>query len=172
MAFPAILIREEPSERRREDRWRVRLGALWLDSGPVGQTLTILDLSTSGFLLETDQQLRAGSHLIVEMPGEVTKVCKTVWNSGKLHGATFSEPLSNTELQVLISSGSVVGPSFGGGAHAALSKQPADPSSEIFDDPSIDDGEKLPVATRLMIIFGTSAALWAIIGVGIWLAFR
>jgi hypothetical protein len=172
LAFPAILIREEPSERRREDRWRVRLGAHWLDSGPVGQSLTILDLSTSGFLLETDQPLRVGSHLIVEMPGEVTKVCKIVWSSGKLHGATFSESLSNAELRDLINSSSVVWPSFGVGTNAAASEQPADLSSKIFDDPRIYEDEKLPVAIRLLITFGTSAALWALIGVGIWLAFR
>lgn len=172
MAIPAILIREEPSERRRGDRWRVRLGARWLDSGPVGQSLTILDLSASGFLLETDQPLSAGSYLIVEMPGEVSKFCKTVWNSGKLHGATFSEPLSETELQDLISSSSVIWPSFCGGTQATSFVKPADPSSVIIYDPRIDEVEKLPFATRMRIIVGVSAALWALIGVGIWLAFR
>ena len=172
MSFPAIIIREESSERRDEDRWRVRLGARWLDNSPEERSLTILDLSTSGFLLETDQPLKAGSFLIVEMPGEVSKICKTVWNSGKLYGATFSEPLSDNELQDLISSSSVVWPSFGGGRPTTSIMQPDDPSSEIFDDPRIDEGEKFPVAIRLIIVVGASAALWGIIGFGIWLAFR
>lgn len=171
MAIPAILFREEPSERRREDRWRVRLGARWLDGDRVGQSLTILDLSNSGFLFETDQPLSVGSHLIVEMPGEVIKICKTSWNSDKVHGATFSESLSDTELQDLISSSSVVWPSFDGGAHSASIIQPAAPSLEIFDDPRIDEAEKFPGAIRLIIIVSASAALWGMIGIGIWLAF-
>jgi len=134
--------------------------------------VTILDLSTSGFLLETDQPLTAGSYLIVEMPGAVSKVCKTVWNSGKLHGATFSEPLSDTDLQVLISSSSVIWPSFGGGTHQTSFVELADPSSKIFDLPPIDEGEKLPFAIRFRIIVGISGSLWALIGVAIWLALR
>lgn len=171
MAIPAILMREESYERRREDRWRVQLGARRLDGRPAAQSLTILDLSTSGVLLATDQPLRAGSCLIVEMPGETSKICKTVWNSGKLHGATFSEPLSQSELHDLVRSSSLAWPSFGSGAHPASSEQPADPLSEIVDDPGVDEGEKLPAAIRMMIIVGTSAAMWATIGVGIWLAF-
>jgi hypothetical protein len=171
LAIPAILFREEPSERRREDRWRVRLVARWLDADPVGQSLTILNLSTSGFLLETDQPLRAGSYLIVEMSGEVTKICRTSWSSGKFHGATFSEPLSDIELQDLTSSSSVVWPLFGGEAHSASIKQPADPTSGNFDSRCIDDNEKFPVAIRLRVIVGASAALWGLVGGGFGLAF-
>lgn len=134
--------------------------------------MTILDLSASGFLVETDQPLKVGSCLIVEMPGEVSKICKTVWNSGKLHGATFSEPLTERELQDLIRLNSVVWPSFGGGAYTASIEQPADPSSEIFDNPHIDEGKRLPGAIRLIIFIGTGLALWTFIGVGIWLLFE
>jgi hypothetical protein len=172
LAIPAILNREEPSERRREDRWRVRLGARWLDSRPAGQSLTILDLSNSGFLFETNQSLSAGSYLIVEMPGGASKFCKTVWNCGKLHGAKFSEPLSERELQDLISSSSVVCPPFGGGTHTTSFVEPADPSLENFEHPRIDEAEKLPFAVRMRIIVGIRAALWGMIGAGIWLTLR
>lgn len=172
MAIPAILIREETNERRLEERWRVRLGARWLDGGPEAQSLTILDLSSSGILLETDQALETGSHLIVEISGEVAKICKIVWASGRLFGATFSEALSDAELQGLISSSSVVWPRFGAGTQAAPIKRPVHPSPEDLDDRRVDEEEKLPVAMRFMIIIGVSAALWALIGVGIWLDFR
>lgn len=168
MAIQAILLRDEPSERRREDRWRVRLGARWLDSGSEARCLTILDLSTSGFLIETDQMLWADSCLIVEMPGEVSKICKTVWKSGKLQGAIFSEPLSEAELQDLIGSSAVVWPLFGRGARTASSVEPVEPSSQIVADPHIDDADKLPVAIRMMIIVGSSAGLWALIGASLW----
>ena len=172
LTIPAILIREEPQDGRREERWRVRLAARWLDSGITAQSLTIHDLSYSGFLLETDQPLKIGSCLVVEMPGDITKICKTVWNSGKLHGATFSKLLSDAELRDLISSSSVIWPTFRVRAPAASIEPPIHPSPEIFDELGSDDGEKFPIAIRLMIIIGTSAALWALIGVGIWVAFR
>lgn len=172
MAIPAILFLEEPSERRREDRWRVRLGARWLDNSPEGQSLTILDLSTSGFRVETDQLLKVGSCLIVEMPGEVNKICKTVWNAGKLHGAMFSEPLSETELQNLIGPSSVVWPSFANGARVVAIDQLAVPSSEILYVQRIGESEKIPVPIRLRIFAGVSAALSALASVGIWLAFK
>jgi hypothetical protein len=171
LSIPAILIREESSERRRDERWRVRLGARWLDCGPDGQALTILDLSTSGFCVEVDQQLKVGSHLIVEMQGGVNKICKTVWNTGKLHGALFSEPLSEIELQDLIASDSAVLPSFGSGVRVVAVDQPAEQSSEIIHDLRTGEGTKRQVAIRLMTFAGVSAALSALAGVGIWLAF-
>jgi hypothetical protein len=172
LAIPAFQIREEPTERRGEDRWRVRIGARWLDSGPAAQSLTIVDLSFSALLLETDQPLVTGSYLNVEMPGEVIEICKTIWNSGRLYGAAFSEPLADDELQDLINPCSVVWPPFGGETRMASSQEPAQSSSEKFDDARFDDVEKLPVAIRLMILVGTSAASWALIGVCIWLIFR
>lgn len=171
MAIPAILIREELHERRREDRWRVRLGARWLDSGPIAQSFTILDLSTSGFCLETDQLLKVGSCLIVEIPGEVTKICKTVWSSGKLHGAKFSEPLIETELQNLIAPSSVAWPSITGEPPAASMAQPAAPSPGTFYGPGIEDDEQRSVASRLMVFVGASTAFSALVGVGFWFAF-
>lgn len=167
----AALIRENPSWRRRDERWRVRLGAQSLDSGPAAQSMTIFDLSSSGLLLETDQPLRTGANLIIEMPGEITKICKTVWNSGKFYGANFSEPLTDAELRNLVNSSSVVWPTFGRSLRAPSINHCADASPKNFDETYIDETEKLPLSVRLMIILGTSAALWAAIGIGVWLTF-
>jgi len=171
LAIPAALSREEPSGRRREERWRVRLGARWLDSRPETQLVTIHDVSPSGLLLETDEPLRTGSHLIIEMPGEITKICKTVWSSGKLRGATFAEPLTDAEMRELINSSPVIWPSFGRGMQPPTLEQSTDTSREISEDYHIDDIEKLPIAARLAIIVGTTIALWALICLGVWLAF-
>lgn len=115
--------------------------------------------------------MKVGSYLIVEMPGEVNKICKTVWNTGKLHGAMFSEPLSEIELQDLIASDSAVSPSFASGVRVVAVEQPAAQSSEIIHDPRMGEGTKRQVAIRLVILAGVSAALSALAGVGIWLAF-
>lgn len=172
MAIPAILFREEPDERRGEERWRVRFGARRLDSNPAAQPLTILDLSSSGILLETEHSLGIDSCLIVEMPGDVTKICKTAWNSGRFYGATFSDPLSDVELRKLISSSCVAWPNFGVGTPPPSIGSLIQTSSNNFDEFRLDKGEKFPVAVRLMIFIGTSVALWALIGLGILLALR
>ncbi len=103
MSISAILTREDPIERRRDERWRVRFGARWLDARLGGRPLSVLDLSASGFLIQIDQALPVGTCIVVEMPDGVCKVCKIAWNSGNYHGAQFSEPLSATELDSLLS---------------------------------------------------------------------
>lgn len=82
-------------------------------------------------------------------------------------GVAFSEPLSEPGLQDLIGLDSVACPSVGVGAQTTSIEQPANSLSEIFDDPYIDVGERLPGAIRLILLFGLSAAIWTIIGFGI-----
>jgi hypothetical protein len=170
--IPAILLREESDDRRGAERWRIRLGARRLDSKNSDQLLTILDLSSTGILLETDQPLGPGTHLIIEMAGDVIKICKTVWNSGKFHGATFSEPLTDAELRDLIGASSVVWPKFREETQAASIEPPSQTLPENLADHRVDKDEKYPAGIRLMIIIGITAALWTLIGVGIWLALR
>ena len=170
MAIPAILFRDELHERRRDERWRIRLGARRLDRDPKGQPLTILDLSSSGFCLETEQPLRTSTYLMVEMPGGLSKFCKTVWCNGTLHGATFSEPLSESELQYLL--GMSASDSLSRDAdpmapprHDALATRP-DPLDLSF----VDESEKLPFALRMRVIAGLCVGLWGLVAGGIWLA--
>jgi len=172
LATPAILLHEESDGRRHEERRRGRLSVRRLDSRPANRSLKILDLSLAGILLETDQPLGIDSYLTLEMPDGVAKICKTVWNNGKFYGATFSEPLTDAELRELISSSSVIWPIFGVGTQPALIEPPIHRSLETTDDPCSDQDEKLPIGVRLMITIGTSAALWTLIGVCIWLALQ
>lgn len=172
MSIRVILVREESSERRVDERWRVRFGAWWLASGSVSQPLTILDLSASGFRIETDQRLKVGSCLIIEMPGKVSKICKIVWNTGLLHGAIFSEPLSKMELQALIALNFAVSPSPASEVCIFAINQPVKRSSGMIHDPRLGEGTKRPGVVRLMIFAGASAALSALAGVGMWLAFE
>ena len=103
MLIPAIMILEKPTERRCGERWRESFSARWLDARPNLQSLSVIDISASGFLIEVDQALMPGTCMIVELPIGVSKICRTVWNSGNYHGAQFSEPLSPAELESLLS---------------------------------------------------------------------
>lgn len=170
MGISATMLREEPLERRRAERWRVRLGALRLDSGPDAQPLSIRDLSSSGFLFETEQPLKAGACLIIEMPGGINKICKTVWNSGRFHGATFSEPLSDTELDDLVSLSNVVRLASGERRSAKSGQATTEPASEQWHEVLDESDVKLPVPARILVIVAVSAALWALIGLAVWFA--
>jgi hypothetical protein len=169
MVSPAIIIREESLDRRSGERWQVKLEARWLGGGPQPATLTILNVSTSGLLIETEEALKVGSCLVVELPDDICKICKTVWTSGKIHGAAFADGLNDEELQHLISSRPVFLPSFGNAGSASNGNLQA-PTSQLEDNHPTDDGEKLPPSTRIAIIVGATTGLWALIGAGTWLA--
>ncbi len=165
MSIPAIMILEKPVERRREKRWRVRFGARQLDARHHAQPLTVIDLSASGFLIEVSQALPVGSCIIVELPKGVSKICKTVWNSGSYHGAQFSEPLSTAELESLLSSSPTIWP-------VILDLDDATDlgsfSQETLDHDADDDGERFSHTTSAWLIAGATAILWALLGFGAW----
>lgn len=170
MTIPAILFEEQPGDNRGAERIRIRFGVSWLDHEPGARELTILDVSQTGFLVETDQPLLAKTSLIVELPNAVCKVCRIVWSSGPFRGAVFSEPLSDIELQELVFE--VRDPfrrlkkvyQFDQGSDRDLPKKLSSDDGEVSED------EKLPFATRLKIILGSAALLWSAIGSVAWVA--
>lgn len=170
MAIPAILFHDEMSEQRREDRWRIRLGARRFDRDSAGQPLTILELSSSGFRLETEQPLRTNTYLIVEMPGGISKFCKTIWRQGTLHGATFSEPLNESELEYLLGMAVSGDPSHYADPSASTHAHVCDVMPEAFDLSFVDESEKLPFVVRMRVIASLCTALWGLVAGGIWLA--
>jgi hypothetical protein len=170
MTIPAILFQAPLKDGRGADRVRVRLGAIWLDQQPYAHELSVLDISISGFLLETGEPLPVKTSFIVELPDGVCKVCRIVWSSGRFRGAVFSEALSEAELQNIIVA-----------SVARLSRpdehiqQGAPSDHDIIDDweprhEAANDDDKLPFAARVRIIFGSAAILWAVAGSLAWSA--
>lgn len=169
LTIPALLIADEPVERRREHRWRIRLGAHWLDCRPAIRPLTILDLSASGFLVEVDGALPVGTCLVVELSDETCKVCKIVWSSGNFHGAEFSDPLSASELQGILHMALVVSLAIGKEEPAAsdigISGEP-----ESFLEPLTEEDAKFPLTTSAMIIAGRTAIIYVLLALSVWFA--
>ena len=164
----ATLIREDLLEPRREPRLCVRLGAQGLDRGANEHPLTIVNLSASGFLLETDQALPHGSSLIIQMPGGVTKICRTVWHEGSRHGALFSEPLNDTELQDLVRAGQMAHSHTVAPGPRSVNRIAVAPGT--VEDPADETTAKLPRAARLLLLLGAGSASWGIIGTAMWQA--
>ena len=163
MSIPALLLRDEPAERRGDERWRVRLGALRADSHDSSPDLTILNVSATGLLLQTEHALPLGVCLIVELPNSVPKFCKVVWSSGRLHGTAFSEPLDPSELQELVVL-SLTKSALAGAGYTGRSQVGA--LLAVDDDVlSPDDAaEALSLVTKARIILGASSLLWVLIG--------
>lgn len=167
MSISAVLIRENSIERRRDERWRVRFGARWLDAGMGARPLSVLDLSASGFLIQIDQALPVGTCIVVEMPDGVCKVCKIAWNSGNYHGAQFSEPLTVEELDSLLSTRLTIWPKLVEPIDAAGIATLA--QAEVVGSEDDFDGS-MPFATSARLIVGAAAILWGLLGAGLWLA--
>jgi hypothetical protein len=164
MSIPTVITLETSAERRRDERWPVCLGARWLDARPDATAVGVVDLSASGFLVQIDRPLKVGTCLIVEMPGGLSKICKTVWNSGTYHGAQFSEPLCTAELQSLVASSlsiRVVKPDTDSGLDLFCQEEGYDAEEEAE--------ERLPFTTSARLIVGATALLWALIGASLWL---
>jgi hypothetical protein len=132
--------------------------------------MTVLDISVSGILIETDLPLPANEALIIELPDGVCKICRVAWGSNRFRGVAFSEPLSETEFQQLVDA-SVAQPSW----HDEHMRQsaPLDHENKVECEPDYEDVngiDKLPLATRARIIFGSAAILWAVFGSLTWSA--
>lgn len=171
MTIPTVSFQTLPGDARGAERVCVQLGAAWLDRQLGAIELTVLDVSASGFLLETDEPLTEKTSFIAELPGGVSKFCRIVWSSGRFRGAKFSEPLSELELQDII-----VGTVEHLSGLDERAPQSIGHSSEKQHHAEqeygeVRDNEKLRFATRARIIFGSAVTLWAMIG-GIILSVR
>lgn len=170
MTIPATLCPIQSGDDRGAERVRIRFGARWLDHEHGAHELTVLDVSTTGFLVDTDQSLPVKTSLIVELPDGVCKTCRIVWSSGQFRGAVFSDPLSDVELQSIVFA--VRDPLRRlKQVYQFESDDEGKPlEADELSDSEVGEDEKLPFATRGKIILGSSAGLWATIAAAVWAA--
>ena len=85
-------------EARGAARRELRLETRGVLEGGAQTNLTAHNISTSGMLVETSQDLSVGERLAIQLPeaGEVT--AEVVWSSDKLFGCRFTQPISAAAL--------------------------------------------------------------------------
>jgi hypothetical protein len=132
-----------------------------------GRPLSVLDLSTSGFLIQIDQTLPVGTCIVVEMPDGACKICKIAWNSGNYHGAQFSEPLTVAELDSLLSTHRTILPKVVEPVDAAAIATMAQ-AQDVGSDADFDG--RMPFVASARLVVGAAAILWVLLGTGLWLA--
>lgn len=68
-----------------------------LASGGSAEIL-VHDISATGLLLESPVELASGEAMTIDLPQAAGTRAKVVWNSGRLYGCQFDEPISSAAL--------------------------------------------------------------------------
>lgn len=143
------------------------------------EDVTILDLSSTGMLIETGAAIAPFDYLEVALPEAEPAQALVLWNSGRYYGCEFKNRLSqavvsaaqlrSAPLTVVDQPPAVPEPAIGPTrsaagnfdrpaiARAAIPSAPGD-----FGEPAFDR-EKAPLGVRLRVIFGSAIILWAFI---------
>ena len=132
-------------DRRSAPRRKLSLGAAM---GGEGDPAVILDLSTTGILIETSAALATSEQLHLELPEAGRTVATIVWNSGPYFGCEFKAPIPQAAIS------------------AALLRNPITPSAHSEDeseDSATAEDDRFSFSVRLRVIFGTTLMLWALI---------
>ncbi|MBB5732584.1 hypothetical protein FHS61_001593 [Altererythrobacter atlanticus] len=98
---PAVL--EPIGDRRRKSRKRLRLQALHTADPQANQEEVLIhDLSETGLLLESSLQLKVGETVQVDLPTLKQVSARIVWQSGKLYGCQFNQPIPRSARSAAI----------------------------------------------------------------------
>ena len=143
--------------RRYVARRTLELGAVLSGSGA---EVTIRDLSATGMLIETSQELSIGDTLLIEIPESETTAAIVVWSSGRYFGCEFklsipaaavSAALLRSPILVTASRDAVAS---GENPHLL---QDGGPDCRLQDD-------RYPLRTRAAVIFGLAGLGWIFLG--------
>jgi hypothetical protein len=92
---------EEPGEKRGSARRVLRL-RISSSSASGDQDVLIHNLSHRGLLLETEEDLRPGDALIVELPEAGSTLAEVIWSRARFAGCRFETPLSTAALSAAL----------------------------------------------------------------------
>ena len=85
---------QDGSDRRRNLRHPVELGARVRELGDEGFEARVLNISETGFMAEADGEVEVGTRIWLILPGRERANALVRWIAGKRIGAEFAEPIS------------------------------------------------------------------------------
>ena len=88
----------DPSDRRRTPRVSVELDVKMRELGENGVEARVLNISSSGFMAESDGRFEIGSRIWLMLPGRDRANAVVKWTAGDRLGAEFAEPVSLSDL--------------------------------------------------------------------------
>lgn len=175
----AAKLKLTPSDDRSAERYRLRLSTVGEASDSESLSITIHDLSASGFLIETSVPLSIGADITVELPGIGKHDAQILWTNDHFCGGTYAVPLSSAETAAVIAASPVVQPYFREDDRPDPAQRaqviPDAPPPPIYDlpirNPEAEAGEEeLSWTAKFAIIGGLALLLWAMIGAAAWFA--
>lgn len=98
MSFRMIKARiegaRESSDRRRNLRHPVEIGARVRELGAEGFEARVINISETGFMAEAEGEFEVGSRIWLILPGRERANALVRWTAGNKLGAEFAEPIS------------------------------------------------------------------------------
>ena len=88
----------DPGDRRTERRLPIEFDVTMRELGASGVDARVLNISTSGFMAETEAHFDVGSRIWLLLPGRDRASAVVKWIAGDRLGAEFAEPLSLKDL--------------------------------------------------------------------------
>jgi len=102
MSFSMIKARiaedSDPGDRRRAPRVPVDLDVKMRELGANGVEARVLNISSSGFMAESEGRFEVGSRIWLMLPGRDRANAVVKWAAGDRIGAEFAEPVSLGDL--------------------------------------------------------------------------
>jgi len=94
VTIDARIAEQHPGDdRRRATRESVEVDARLRELGTEGTEATVLNISTTGFMAETDGEFGVGARVWLILPGRERANAVVRWTEGKRIGAEFAEPI-------------------------------------------------------------------------------
>jgi len=153
--------------RRRSARRKLRLQVHGLTgSSESAKDVLILDISTTGILLQTDASLAVGTAIDLEIPEAVEVRAIVRWVSGELFGCQFNQPISTSAVSAALLRAPYELPT----PSQAFARDDLGSVREFTSDVS-SEGE-LSFAARLRIIIALALLSWGAIACVAWLVWR
>lgn len=88
----------DQGDRRTAPRQPVELDVTMRELGETGVEARVLNISTSGFMAETEAHFDVGSRVWLILPGRDRASAVVKWIAGDRLGAEFAEPVSFEDL--------------------------------------------------------------------------
>jgi hypothetical protein len=141
---------------RYASRHALRLDAVLADTGA---QITILNLSPTGLLIETEQALGKGDTVLIDMPDRGPTSATVVWGTERYFGCEFELNVSSAAV-----SASLLKSKPGLPDASVTSDTPELSEVDLEDVPFLDD--RYSLRTRALVIVGSTLFSWALIGYG------
>ena len=146
--------------RRYSFRRSLRLGSVLSDSGV---EIIIHDISTTGILIETSQQLSTGETLIIDLPKRGETPATVAWNSGQYFGCQFELSVPAATVSAALLRGSPLETIAPIGSGPDLSMLNSRVTEAVEEDAPVED-DRFSLRTRGLVIVGLCGLSWALVG--------